>query len=568
MSRKKQKGGNAPYIGKERHSAPASMAKDVANESEATVKPHSPSWRRWLPYAVEFVLIYVFCTAVYGDVFVRTAEENYVSTDLTTMGFLTSQAWGLLFYAGRWLLLPFLNVWVGAVVMALVLTASTVLLDRAIGLASRLNSLCSFIPGLVLGWIVFRGTNIFHRNEPSLIVLVPLALFVFSAILALVSWMIRKRNPTGGEEKARRRGRLSSLPLGVLSPVIVFAALTFCAQKYNQNEILTARMQLDFLHGDWDSIIEDAQKAERPTRAVAAYYAIALVQTDQLLDRIYDIPFDYPSPRLDRNSGSEEYSLFEGDCNLCAGLLNPAYRCAMDQVVMYGPTVFNFKRLAVAALLNGEKALTEKYLSLIEKMPFEQGFVDKIRPMLSDSTLISQDENFAHILSLYPQESRFEQNYQQPAFLGYNLGLRQGSDPTLRTAIAAALYSKAINRCLPHIQILSQKTGGNLPVSVQQALTIMAQKNPQIESAFPDAVRIYEPMLASFFTQAKPIIDRRSVEIAGKSKKEQEEIKVKYNAIMRDELKEEWLGTYFYYYYCENNDPGQTVSPKEKAGVN
>lgn len=568
MSRKKQRNRNSLPASTtvQKIEMPASSAS--AHEVPVVAVSNSPKWSRWLPYVVEFVLVYVFCTAVYGDVFVRTAEENYVSTDLTTMYFLTSQSWGWIFYAGRWLLLPFLNVWIGAALMALVLTASTAMLDRAFGLPSRLNSLCFFAPALVLGWIIYRGTNIFHRNEPSLIVLVPLALLLLSMVLAVVAWAIRKRNGESVRPTAHRRGWLARMPLGMLSPILLFAALTFCANKYNQNEILTARMQLDFLRGDWDSIIEDAQKAERPTRAVAAYYAIALEQTDQLLDRIYDIPFDYPSPSLDRNSGNEEYSLFEGDCNLCAGLLNPAYRCALDQVVMYGPTAFNFKRLAVAALLNGERQLSEKYLTLIEQMPFQQSFVDRIRPMLSDSALVVQDENFAHILSLYPKESKYEQNYRQPAFLGYNMGLMQGSDATLRTAIAAALYSKAITQCLPHIQILAQKTGGNLPVAVQQALTIMAQNDPQVAAAFPDAVRIYQPMLASFFTQAKTLIDQRNAESAGKDKKQQEEIKIKYNAIMRDELKEEWLGTYFYYYYCENNDPAQTTQPKEKAGVN
>ena len=530
--------------------------------------PKPSAWKRWMTYTVAFALFYIFCTAVYGDVFARTAEENYVSGDMTTMNFLTSQDWGWIFYIGRWMLLPFLSKWIGAAIMAGVLTASTALLDRALGLSARLAGLCSFIPALALAWILYRGTNIYHRNEPSLIILVPMAIFLFCAIIALAAWLLRKRNSANGEQGEGKTGKWASLPIGLLSPIIVFAALTFSALKFNPNDILTARMQLNYLRGDWEAMIEDAQGAERPTRAVTAYYAIALVQTGQLLDRIYDIPFDYPSPRLDRNSGNEEYSIFESDCNLNAGLINPAYRCAMDQVVMYGPTIFDFKRLAIASLLNGETKLTEKYLSLIEKMPFQQGFADKLRPMIADSTLIAQNETFARILSLYPKESRFEQNYRQPAFLGYNLGLRQGSDATLHTAIAAALYSKAIDQSLPYIQILSQKNGGNLPVPVQQALTIMAQKNPQVAQVFPEIVRMNQPMLVSFFSVAKPIIDRRKADSAGKSAKEQEEIKTKYNAILREELKEEWLGTYFYYYYCENNDPSQTSEHKDKAGVN
>ena len=36
---------------------------------------------------------------------------------------------------------------------------------------------------------------------------------------------------------------------------------------------------------------------------------------------------------------------------------------------------------------------------------------------------------------------------------------------------------------------------------------------------------------------------------------------------MRRELKADWLGTYVYYYYCENNNPEQ-VRKQESAGVN
>ena len=45
---------------------------------------------------------------------------------------------------------------------------------------------------------------------------------------------------------------------------------------------------------------------------------------------------------------------------------------------------------------------------------------------------------------------------------------------------------------------------------------------------------------------------------------------VKDRLALRRELKERWLGTYFYYYYCENNDPDQVIKRDntEKAGVN
>ena len=53
----------------------------------------------------------------------------------------------------------------------------------------------------------------------------------------------------------------------------------------------------------------------------------------------------------------------------------------------------------------------------------------------------------------------------------------------------------------------------------------------------------------------------------GKSGEALDRVKVEYNARLREALRDEWLGSYFYYYYCENNDPAQ-VTPAEKTGVN
>jgi len=71
----------------------------------------------------------------------------------------------------------------------------------------------------------------------------------------------------------------------------------------------------------------------------------------------------------------------------------------------------------------------------------------------------------------------------------------------------------------------------------------------------------------NFFSVAKPIIEERKAAMEGKSGEALDRVKVEYNARLREALRAEWLGSYFYYYYCENNDPAQ-VTPAEKTGVN
>lgn len=77
--------------------------------------------------------------------------------------------------------------------------------------------------------------------------------------------------------------------------------------------------------------------------------------------------------------------------------------------------------------------------------------------MLDNPALVKDDAELQHVLSLDPREERFEQNYQQPLFLGYNIGLNSGTDATLITSAAACLYSKDLQSFLARAQILAQK---------------------------------------------------------------------------------------------------------------
>ena len=75
--------------------------------------------------------------------------------------------------------------------------------------------------------------------------------------------------------------------------------------------------------------------------------------------------------------------------------------------------------------------------------------------------------------------------------------------------------------------------------SVMQALAIMSLKDPNIEKMFNIPPYVHNEVKA-FLMEAKPYIKDR------------------YE--LRKNLKENWLGSYMYYYYCENNEPAPGAS--------
>lgn len=549
--------------------AHVSQSVQPASRSAAAATPASSPNRSVLArlpwaYIVTFVLFWTFCNCIYGDVFGRAAEANFITTDSTQMKFLTDKDWGCVYWCGRWVLLAFENVALGSVLLSALLTLIVVLADRLLGLPRRWRGTTSVVPAAILGWMIWRGTNLYYKLEPSLIFIIPIAVLLALLVLVIVRWLLERRRAP--KACAPARGWRDLWP-GALVPCVMFAALTYSALAWNENEILTARMQNRALKADWEGIIEDATSAKRPSRAVAAYYAIALLQTGQLLDRLFDLTYDFPEVRLTKVDGNEEYGLFLTDCSLYAGMVNVAYRCGMDHVVVNGPNLYYLKRMAVCAILNEERELARKYLHFIGKVPFQQDFINKYAPMIEDRSLVKNDPELNKILGLAPLEQRFEQNYVSPAFLGYNTGLNQGSDPSLETAIAACIYSKDLKRCEPHLRIYAQRHNGQVPPCLQQAMFLAAKNNPALQAEFEPIAKSQQAMYSAFIMAASPIVEERARVMEGKTEAEKEEIKQEYNAKLRAALHDDWVGTYFYYYYCENNDRNQ-IKQTTKSEVN
>lgn len=510
-----------------------------------------PFWTNgWLPYLLGFVLLAVFFGIYYGDVIVRAQQESYVCTDHTAMHYLLGQPLGELYWLGRFALLSCHTPLSGALTLSTVLTLAAWLLDRALCLplsapGRRFLGL-GFMPSVALaGWMMWRGTNLYYKSEPSLFVIIAIGILILSALLAGISALVRRRwkaKPTAATGKA--------IPWGMLLCIATFGACYYAAATVAENTVLTARLQNLCMKQEWQQMIEEARKAHRPSRAVAAYHAIALEETDQLLYGMFDLVYDYPKLKLDKHDGNEEFGIFLADCNYHAGLPNPGYRAAMDHIVMNGPRLYHLKRLAVCAIANGEWKLARRHLDFIAKMPLEKEFVEKYGAMADNPELVKEDAELMHVASLAPKESFYEQNYREPVFLGYNVGLNSGSDATLMTSLAACLYSKDLKAALMRINFLKSK-GIPLPPIVQQAVVIAGMKDPKVANQFPEISTYMQQQVKTFLYTAKPFSSDR-IEL-------------------RKKLKDEWLGTYMYYYYCENNDPEQVIKETgngQKAGVN
>ncbi|MGN0086786.1 MAG: DUF6057 family protein [Alloprevotella sp.] len=543
--------------------------------------------------------LYLFFTLVVGDLLERTQQESFVTANAEQMSFLTGQAGGYVYLAGRWALTLCKCKWGGGLLLTLLLVGTACLWRKILGLPKALKGWAYIVPALCCAWLVGQGTNLYYKAEPSMLVLVPMGLLLASLVVyGLRRCLLRGR----GDRSQAPVGRRAAV-VALLVPVVLAGGGSWATLRYAENDLVAARVQLLCERADWDGIIRSVEAARRPNRTMAAFYAIALVQDGSLLENCYNIPYDYPDPGYHKcRDGNSEYALFEPECNFYAGLYNSAARAAMERYVMDSPNIRQLKTMTLAAVMNEEKALALKYLRVLEDVPFEGKFVEKYRPMALNPALINEDPTLAAVKRLYPQESHFEQQYRQPAFLGYNVGLMAGSDQTLVTSIAACLYSKDLNAFMMRAPIYLQKHPTGVPATVAQALLIASLHRPEVEQQYASVIQPYGSMASAFMQEVKPLLEankpaqkaeeeqldadfkarkqqllasgdtpeavQEKLEDLEKEHKQQRiDIDSRYKRRLREALRENWLGTYFYYYYCENNELSQTRKV-ESAGVN
>ena len=189
-------------------------------------------------------------------------------------------------------------------------------------------------------------------------------------------------------------------------------------------------------------------------------------------------------------------------------------------------------------------------------MPFCHDFVERYRAVLHDASLRQTDATLARIDQLRPKIDAFEQSFRQPTVIGYNLATPTGSEATLITAVAASLYAKDLDTFLARIQVLRGKV--QFTPIVLQAIMVAAVKREGVLNYFPEVNELTQSEFQAFVQDAAPFLtgrERMTPEQREQSRKD-----------MAEALRERWLGTYMYYYYC-----GNLVSSEQQSqgvGVN
>lgn len=491
---------------------------------------------------VVFGIILTWAATAEGDMFRVAREYSFWADEDLLMDYMRGKDTSWLLCHGQHLLMYFKNPWVGGTLLSLMLTLGCVCLGYILHLPRKFDALKYIPAGFYVLWISNRGFNNFFETETGELMGYPAAAFIALLALSVVVWAIRRTHP-----RKLLAGQQQPFSYWLLTPILLLV-FVFIGKKIERPEVrIVCHMQTQLWDHDYEGMINTAlERPELSYRQIAAYYAIALAQTDQITSKLYDIRLDYDKPDLkgfDENNNNE-LSYYIQDCDLYAGLVEPAIHHAMEQMTMNGPNIRSLKTLTKCALLRGEWEVARKYLTILSHVPLESEFVEKYRAMLENTDAVNADEEFAHIRLLEPIHDSFENQYIQPVFLGYNAALAEGrSVNALYNSMMVSQYTKT----MPDFVMRSQPLQGqSVPKSLAEALALMSGKMPEILQAFPN-VKMYTNQVQMFIADTqdyvKDIIDANGDTIMTSAQNRAKHAKELFN---------KYQGFYPYYYFFGN----------------
>ena len=484
----------------------------AAPKKPAAIPPKRP--KRKLPIIfVFFLLTWLWAGWYYGSVFHVGREHSFWSYDTRLMGFVLCQPYGILRYIGRAMLQLYKYPWLGGLLLASMLTAGSWLLGyvceslkvKSIHVNPSLAQVLKtgqYFPALAyIAIVTYMGLDVFFEARTGFIFGIPFVVLVILCIWAVIiqSFKLRKRRSSvpPQDEEARvesqaggHSGKKTLLPLLASLSTLLFLVLSFSAivafDQWKRPYVRVICQLLDMEYRqDWAGIQKLARaNATMSNRPMACSYAISLVQTGQVAERLFDIRMDYDSLHIhgmDWNHNNASV-LYVAEGNYYGGFIEPSMRACMEQMVMTGPTVRLLKLLTKCALMREEWDLADKYLAVLQRVPFEEEFLKKYSPMVRRIDLVNADKEMAMIRLTEPLHDSYESQYQQPLFMGYNLMLVEGrSKEALLNSLCVCLYTKLMPQFVERLEPL---IGTTPPSIIQDGIMLAENKNPGLSQNF------------------------------------------------------------------------------------
>ena len=260
-----------------------------------------------------------------------------------------------------------------------------------------LRRILIFVAFFILFWIAFGGSH-YYRIPNSFPTLFYAAWFS-AMIIPLVMWLVVRGKKS--ENAQQQNNSLTSHLLPLISFVLVAVVMGTVVWK-NANLKAEKVMQYDFMarHQQWNRILATAT-AERPNNQIGVTVQnLALAMHGVLADHLFDYNQNGLLGLLPDVQSDATSPLPTAEAFYQLGMINVAQRTvfeAQEAILDFQKSGRCYKRLAQTNLINGNYEVARKYLLALQKTLFYREWANETLPLLGNEEAIANHPEYGRL---------------------------------------------------------------------------------------------------------------------------------------------------------------------------
>ena len=314
-----------------------------------------------------------------------------------------------------WLFLLDENALFGAV-WAVLLTqlAFCGLLRLPNGWVRRILSIVAF---LILYWVAFGGNH--YYRIPNTFPTLFYAAWFSAMIIPLVMWLVVRGKKS---ENAQQQNNSLTPHLLVIASfalvAVVFGTIIWEKANFKAERV----MQYDFMacHQQWNRILATAN-AEKPNNQIGVTVQnLALAMHGQLADHLFDYNQNGIAGLLPDVQSDATSPMPTAEAFYQLGMIYVAQRTvfeAQEAILDFQKSARCYKRLAQTNLIIGSYEVARKYLTALQKTLFYRDFANETRPLLGNEEAIAKHPEYGRMRKCAYGEDFYFSDHTTPEML-------------------------------------------------------------------------------------------------------------------------------------------------------
>jgi len=221
----------------------------------------------------------------------------------------------------------------------------------------------------------------------------------------------------------------------------------------------------------WDKAIEFHEEKPSYNLIGQYFYNIALSETGQLCDRLFNGRQDFAAgslvlPWSDDHLNRGAYFYYS------LGLINEAHRWAYEEMVVYGFRPQNLQLLTKTSLINGDYTMARKYINILRKTVFYRKWASDMGKIADNPALLAENTELAAKRDLLPPNSFFIQFNEPQNNLPYILEGNPSNKKAIEYYLAGLLLTKKVEIAVNNIKNLKPSGYTRIPRHVEEAALV------------------------------------------------------------------------------------------------